>query len=304
MLYAPNALQKPLGARNCWKSQSMTSTVANARSQLRGPVRRAARDVLREFVIWPRRIRGYGRHGTLPAFLLVGAAKSGTTSLYQYLTEHPDLEPPIWKAARYFDRYYDRGVAWYRAHFPQAAQGQQTFEASAGYLFHPHAAERIASTIPEAKIVAILRNPIDRAVSQFAHEVRRGGETRSLEAAFAEELERSDDDVPEQKYFFRNSSYLREGLYLPQLERYLEHFPREQLRVLQYEQFFADPDAQFAELLSFLEASPFKVQEFGRHNVGGYSGMTPADRDRLRAFFKPHNEAVAERFGLDISSWN
>ena len=147
--------------------------------------------------------RGYGRltaaRRMLPSFLICGGQRCGTTSLYRALAAHPAVvKPVLHKGVHYFDIGYARGPRWYRAHFPTLRQAErigrlcgvpaQTFESSPYYLYHPHAARRIAAELPGVRIVVLVRDPVERAYSQHAHEVARGFE-RELDFARALALE-------------------------------------------------------------------------------------------------------------------
>jgi hypothetical protein len=246
-----------------------------------------------------------------PAFVLVGAAKSGTTALHRYLEAHPDVEGPLWKEIRYFDERYHRGPAWYRAHFPPRSEGQRiTFDGTVGYLYHPQAAERMARELPHARVVAMVRNPVDRAVSQYLHEVRRGWERRPAREAFEAHLALAEQDGIEEPR--RRGAlvepdgwlgYVRRGVYLPQLERYFAAFGRDRVHVIKYEGFFASPESGYRRLLELLELAPDPDVRFERHNVGSYPKQLDFDRDRLVEFFRPYNLALEDRLGLDLSDW-
>ena len=115
----------------------------------------------------------------LPDFLISGAQRGGTTSLYNYLQAHPCFELPTTKELHFFDRKFHRGLAWYRAHFPtylekcfaQRIQGRAflTGEATPNYLFHPLVSRRVAEVLPRVKLIVLLRNPVDRAFSHYHH---------------------------------------------------------------------------------------------------------------------------------------
>src|SRR5579885_2674785 len=127
----------------------------------------------------------------LPDFIIIGTQRGGTTSLYAYLGQHPQIAPAVIKEVHFFDNNYERGVGWYRTQFPFLIEksiakniGQQNFitgEASPYYLFHPHVPERAAKVVPGAKLIVLLRNPIDRAYSHYYHEVELGHEKLSFE---------------------------------------------------------------------------------------------------------------------------
>ena len=150
--------------------------------------------------------RSYGRltaPGRMtPSFLICGGQRCGTTSLYRALAEHPAvLKAVLHKGVHYFDTSYDRGMAWYKAHFPLNRSAvkvaerygvpAQTFESSPYYMYHPQAAARIARDLPYTRLIVLVRDPVERAYSQHHHEVARGFEPeRDFGAALALEAAR------------------------------------------------------------------------------------------------------------------
>src|SRR5215213_1565056 len=126
----------------------------------------------------------------LPNFIIIGAQRGGTTSLYRYLTEHPSIGAAYRKEVHFFDRHFDKGMAWYLAHFPARGEFPIVGEASPFYLFHPAVPGRIHAAVPQARFIALLRNPIDRAYSQYHMKSRHDLETLSFEDALAQEGER------------------------------------------------------------------------------------------------------------------
>src|SRR5690242_6983741 len=137
----------------------------------------------------------------LPDFLIIGTQRGGTTSLYHYLEAHPCIGPSTTKEIHFFDRRVNKGIAWYRGHFPtriekyyvERLHGRAfiTGEASPSYLFHPHVPRRIAKVLPHTKLIILLRNPIDRAYCQYYHSLELGYETLSFEEAIQGEEERT-----------------------------------------------------------------------------------------------------------------
>ena len=289
---------------------AMASAGEQARAWLRGTGRRAARDRLRDVRLLPRRWVPASRRAR-PSFLVIGAQKSGTTSLFDQLARHPDVRAPLWKEPRFFDRAYYKGLGWYLSHFPERDGGAwQTGEATTGYLFHPRAAARVRATLPGVKVVAVLRNPIDRAVSHHAHERRKGSETRPIAEAFAadprvvpaEERRMLADPTFESRRH-RSESYLSRGVYAPQLARYLTHLGRERVLVLEFARLFAEPAASLRGLTDFLGLSPLEGVDLPKLNVGRYDRDAGFDREALRRFFAPHNEALSELLGRDFTGW-
>jgi lipopolysaccharide transport system ATP-binding protein len=178
--------------------------------------------------------------GPLPDFVVIGTQKGGTSFFYRLLTEHPLVRGAAAKELHFFDNKFAEGVGWYRRCFSKGehVDGHRTItgEASPSYLFDPQVPERMARIVPEARLIALLRNPVDRAYSHYQMELRRGKEARSFEDATQEEMtsvegERNTVDVPH--------AYLRRGLYAEQLERFSFFANRDRLLVIKSENLFA-----------------------------------------------------------------
>jgi Sulfotransferase domain len=253
----------------------------------------------------------------LPDFLIVGAQKAATTALYAYLRWHPSILGPSWKEVSFFDRHYARGADWYRGQFPNLLRIRHAArrhlgpvlvgEASPSYLFHPAAPERVVQVLPNAKLIALLRNPIDRAYSHYQHEFGLGRESLSFEQALeqeearlAGELERMAGDAA---YFSRpwwTYTYFSRGLYAEQLERWLAWFPQEQLLVLRSEELAECPAETYARVLTFLGAAPHDLREYPRIFSRTYSPIDPATRARLAEQYAEPNRRLAELLGRDL----
>jgi hypothetical protein len=216
----------------------------------------------------------------LPDFLIIGAQKAGTTALYSYLREHPAIAGPPWKEVSFFDRHFWRGDAWYRGHFPnrlylrrmraRAEVEPIVGEASPSYVFHPLAPQRVAALVPDVRLIALVRNPVDRALSHYHHEVALGRERLSFEEALEQEdirLEGELERMLDARYFSRawwNFTYLSRGRYAEQLERWLEMFPRERLLVVPSEDLLDRPGETYGQVLDFLGAPPHELDSYPR----------------------------------------
>jgi hypothetical protein len=246
----------------------------------------------------------------LPDFLVLGAQKAGTTALYSYLRRHPDVTGPRWKEVSYFDRHYARGPAWYRGNFPVTFGGRRAAlvgEASPSYLFHPLAPERAAALVPDARLVALLRDPVERAHSQYRHSVDFGREPLSFEEALDREEERLEGEVErlcaDPRAFSRawwDWSYVARGLYAEQLERWYAAFPREQLLVLANEELAERPAETYARVLTFLGAPPHELDAYPRVFDRDYPDMRPETRERLVERFAEPNRRLYELLGRDL----
>lgn len=252
--------------------------------------------------------RPTARLRAMPDFLIVGAQRSGTTSLYRYLAEHPGVAPPVRKEIQYFSLHYQRGESWYRTHFPLTGRHRVTFEATPYYLFHPAAARRAADTVPQAKVIALLRDPVARAFSQWQHNASRGIEHLGFEAALdaeaerlAGEDERLSSDAGYRSDAHRYWSYAARGDYATQLQRWLAHYPRDQLLVLRSEELYEQPAHVYARTLDFLGLAPAELDDYPRYTRRRSTAqMTDVARQRLAERFRPENERLAALLGEDV----
>ena len=254
--------------------------------------------------------RGYGRATAslrpLPDFLILGAQKAGTTALYAYLRWHPQITGPSFKEVSFFDRHYVRGERWYRAHMPVRRSGI-VGEASPSYLFHPSAPERVARMLPGARLIALLRNPVDRAFSHYQHEVALGREELPFEDALAREDERMVGEVERMlrdpayfSYAWWNYTYAARGRYAEQLERWFGSFPSEQLLVLLTDELAADTGATYERVLEFLGVDARGLDSYPRIFEREYAGMDPATRSQLEDEFAGPNRRLAALLGREL----
>ncbi len=240
----------------------------------------------------------------LPDALIIGAQKAGTTALYAYLRWHPQVLGPSWKEVNYFDRHYRRGERWYRGHFPNRLRLRRIHdpivaEASTGYLFHPLGPERVKALIPRARLIALVRDPVDRAYSHYQHEVALGRERLSFEAAIDREDERMEGELERMladpgyfSYAWWNYTYLARGRYAEQLERWLEVFPREQLLVVPMDDLRDAPRETYARVLDYIGARPHELDDYPRIFSREYSDMSPETRRRLSEYYAEPNRRL------------
>jgi hypothetical protein len=246
----------------------------------------------------------------LPGFLIVGAQRCGTTSMYRALSEHPAiLKAVLHKGVHYFDMNYDAGPGWYRAHFPlklsarraeRAQAGRPvTFESSPYYLFHPLAAERIAADLPGVRILVLVRDPVHRAYSAYAHELARGFETESFERAIelepqrlAGEAERIVSEPGYLSHSHQHHAYLTRGQYIEQLTRLEKLFGRDRIHVVDSGDFFTTPEPVYDGVLDFLGLKPAPYPEFEQHNARPRTPISDELSARLAEHFAPYDEQL------------
>ena len=192
----------------------------------------------------------------LPSFIVIGTQRGGTSALYKYLSAHPDLRPSVRKEVQYFTRYYHKGLGWYRSNFAVRSRQGLSFEATPDYLFHPRAPERASVTFSgrDVRFVVLLRNPLDRAVSQYFHLRRLGIEQRSLDDALLdpESVEPVTDIVDDSDRAVFDRSYVGRSYYDRQLAKWFATFPRDRFLVLQSEHFFAQTEAVLRDVCRFV----------------------------------------------------
>jgi hypothetical protein len=241
----------------------------------------------------------------LPDFLILGAQRAGTSALYSYLRRHPEIGGPPWKEVNFFDIRYERGPSWYRGHFP-IRRPRLVGEASPSYLFHPYAPERVASLLPGARVIALVRNPVDRALSHYHHEVDLGREPLSFEEALAHEEERMRGEwerLADPSYFSHawwNHTYFSRGLYAEQLERWFAALPPERVLVLVSEELFADPSGTYARVLDFLGAAPHELDSYPPVFSREYGEMRPETRRSLEERYAEPNRRLVELLGRGL----
>jgi hypothetical protein len=238
-----------------------------------------------------------------PTFLIIGAPKSGTTSLYGYLAQHPTVRPAIAKELSYFDRWYDdRSYGWYLAHFPRRTPGASTGEATPSYLYDPAAPGRIRAHLPGVKLIAVLRDPVRRAYSHYAHAVDIGFERLPLDEAIRREAQRLETDAAGPSHGWpmfahRRFGYRERGIYHRYLRRWIETFPRSQILVIDSERLRTDLHGTLSEVASFVGTDPWVPAETRDLNVRRYGAM-PADIEaELRRFYEPHDRELRELTG-------
>jgi hypothetical protein len=250
----------------------------------------------------------------LPDFVVIGGQRCGSTSLYTILCGHPQVMAASHKELHFFDMNSRRGTDFYRRYFPlrrhiewragRLGKRVVSGEASPYYLFHPAVPARLGGTLPEARLIAILRDPVDRAYSQYQLSTRDGHETLSFEEALDAEAERLDGveerlaaDPEFRSAAHRHQSYQARGLYLDQLQRWWKHIPRERLLVLRSEDMFADTSAVYQRAVEFLGLEPHRRSDFEARNRVAYSDMPENARQRLREFYAEPNRRLEEALG-------
>ncbi len=252
-----------------------------------------------------------------PSFIVVGAQRAGTTTLYRMLSDHPQVaRPTVSKGIGYFDVKFDRGPRWYRGQFPLSwrarrrhGPGVVTFESSGYYMFHPLAASRIARELPDVRVVVLVREPVERAYSAHRHEQARGYESEPFEAALDLEEERTAGEVDRiladpsyESFHHRHHAYLARSRYSEQIDQLFKLLGPERVCILDAGAFFEDPAAEFERLRSWLGLSEWKPGAVEQWNARPRSPMPEELRERLARHFEPYDARLAEQMGR-TPSW-
>jgi hypothetical protein len=253
----------------------------------------------------------------LPDFIIIGGNRCGTGALYQYLCEHPSFAPSFHRELHFFERRFGKGLAWYRGNFPSvfykyyitsiARRPFRTGEATTYYIFHPHAPRRIFELLPHVKLIALLRNPTNRAYAQYHQKIRQGRETLPFEQAIDAEPTRLSGErekmLADERYEsleLRDHAYLARGIYVDQLAYWMTLFPKEQMLVLRSEDLRSNPAAVVKEVLNFLELPVWEPTTHNNYGEASYPKLEPHIRKRLNEYFLPHNRRLYDFLGRDF----
>ena len=264
----------------------------------------------------------------LPNFIIVGSMRCGTSSLSYYLRQHPDVYMAPGKELNYFNNNFDKGLDWYESQFRDAETHHAVGEATPSYIHDGIAVSRISEVLPAIRMVAILRNPVERTYSDYLMAATRGREHRTFEEAVDEERHNP----------HRTTSYVDRSRYLHQVKRLAQEIPGAQLHVMITEQLAVEPVPAYQGLCRFLDVDPTILPvDLGRRvnpymefrsialrralkklrpglirrgleaanakREAGYPPMNPATADTLRSLFEPEVGPLSEYLQMDLSKW-
>jgi hypothetical protein len=249
----------------------------------------------------------------LPAVIIIGAMKSGSTSLFHYLGQHSKLAPSFTKEVHYFDGgiyrgrdNYKKGGSWYQAHFPYVSEltpDTLTFEATPLYMSNPLVPQRIFQSLPNVKLIAVLRNPTERAISHYFHEFRYKREPLPMLQAFQAENSRIGKAILNSDFTnkeFIHFSYKYRGLYKEQLARYYKYFSKRQVLILDSNQMLTDPEAVIKTTLDFIGAdSSESIPDMKpQHITSNREKVDTEVYQYLNEYFEPHNRELYDLLNM------
>jgi len=247
----------------------------------------------------------------LPDFIIIGSMKCGTTSLYYDICEHPCASPAAYDEIGFFDSNFHLGLNWYRSMFPTKRRIEDirrkegvaiTGEDTPFYFWNPVAAKRIQKLLPNIKLITILRNPIDRAYSEYQDLVSSESNSPSFETFIENEINTRRKDsslITEENFeiFNQKNSYLLKGIYVDQLKIWAGLFPKEQIFTLSTENLNSEPITALESVFQYLNLPDYKIKNTQRQKQKKYVPMNSQTRKILIEFFKPHNERLFKFIG-------
>ena len=248
----------------------------------------------------------------IPDFLVIGAKRCGTTSLYQHLPEHPCISKSPHDNMGFFNDNFHLGVNWYKSFFPTTFTRKKikskfgnflAFDVTTKYMEEESTANNVYQTKPNMKIIIILRNPVDRAYSQYHLSVRQTAERRSFEDVVEENMNRLNKESHEHykikpKFSAKEDNYLKKGLYALQLRYWLKIFPRENILIVSTEEFESNQQIIYNKIFEFLNISKFEVKNTKKMEKGNYPPRKSETRNLLLDYFRSHNHELFELINI------
>ena len=232
-----------------------------------------------------------------PDFIIIGATKSGTTSLFAYLDRHPQILSPHRKEINFFNRNFEMGVPWYLAQFPAIADLPEfiTGEASPFYIYREQVISRIKKLFPDLKLIAMLRDPVERTISEYYHAVNHGIEKRSLETIIEVEKERL--VIDSRSKAMQHFGYLLNSIYIEKIAKWKDNFPDKNILIIKSESFFEDTPKIMKQVYQFLGITYQSQEEHIPYNVGTYPPIAIETKQKLQDFFIPYNQELEAYLG-------
>jgi len=236
----------------------------------------------------------------LPNYIIIGECKCGTTSLYHYLIQHPYIletygNPEVphlgTKEIRFFDRCWAKGLDWYKSCFPEIEDGQITGEGSPEYFFRTTALERIYRSVPDAKFILLLRNPVDRLYSHFCHMERWIPGWKGKYTSFRDFL----DSAKEEDYFL-----IKKGIYVDSLSKWFKRFPQKQFFITRTKDLRIQTQEVYSKVLGFLGMQDFQLQNIDFFRLSQNPPMPFETRQELLDLYRPYNQELYSLISRDM----
>jgi hypothetical protein len=245
----------------------------------------------------------------LPDLIVIGVVRSGTTSLYHYLSQHPSIVKSAYDELGYFDSNYKLGLNWYKSFFPSIFEKKKviqknkkfmTYDVTPFYIYHEKAPQRIHQILPNSKLILILRNPVDRSYSNYF----LGNQKKKFEEIIADEkkiLNKINKNNVDKYYNFVHTSMLARGFYAEQLENWYKIFSKDQILIIKSEEFATETNKIMNNIFDFLELPQYNIPDNSKKNKIHYEPMKKETRDDLIEFFRPYNEKLYSLVGRNFN---
>jgi len=244
----------------------------------------------------------------LPDLIVIGVVRSGTTSLYYYLSQHPSIIKSAYDELGYFDSNYKLGLNWYKSFFPSIFEKKKierkngkflTYDVTPFYIYDQKSPQRIHQILPNSKLIVILRNPVDRSYSNYF----LGNQEKKFEEIIANEkkiLNKIDKNNVDEYYNFVHTSMLARGFYAEQLENWYKIFPKDQILIIKSEEFATETNKIMNNIFDFLELPHYDIPDNSKKNKIHYKIMKKETRADLVEFFRPYNEKLYSLVGRNF----
>ena len=256
----------------------------------------------------------------LPDFLVIGVGRGGTTSCFHYLSQHPSIIGSAYDDIGFFDQNFHLGLNWYRSMFPTKFLKKKiakkfgkclTYDVTPAYIRKPWAARRIKELFPEIKLIALLRNPVDKAYSHYNSKMQVEGDTKTTfeemieeDIKMIEKFENTNSIIDDE--YFRNyieKSPLGRGLYAQQLKIWFELFDPKQLLILTSEELSTETNKTMNKIFQFLDLPDYEIPDIVKRSTGNYTKMKMDTRKKLISFFSKYNQDLFKLLDQEFD-WN
>lgn len=240
-----------------------------------------------------------------PDFMIIGFMKCGTTSLYDYMLQHPQILPASQKEIMFFndEKLFNLGTDWYLSNFPPIPDeiNYLTGEASTLYVHYSLIAQRLRDSFPKTKLIVILRNPVDQAISHYFFNFKQGAiKNKTIEEVLDSRLNKIAKMTDIGKEIDGNEGIIYAGLYVFFLEKWMSIFPKEQFLILRTEDLAANPINVMEQVFDFLELPNYQITQFPKKNSGSYQGISKEVICKLSEFYKPYNQMLENCIGMKL----
>lgn len=291
--------------------------------KFKGALPNLAKDIAYHLLLTARKLNAKQR--CVPDFLVAGTQKGGTTSMFNYLIQHPQIIPPLRKAPQYYSVSWNKPLSFYKAHFPLESKRQRlqanlgkrliTGEGTPNYIYVVNCIEKIKALNPKLKIVFLLRNPSERAISDHNYGLKRNAQNaleKPLEKRIVDEISYL-NNLDLSTFFHKdsivdvvkdNAALLAPGLYFFQLKEWFRLFSKEQLLILKSEDFFENPKRSFDAVTDFLKIESHELEVFDKFNAGTGGAKAKHSGEiesQLNSFFAEHNTKLYELIARDMA---